>query len=205
MIRHSGFRLARIVAVMTAVAMTFSTAGSARAQVPPLAPCPTGLAITTIAPTTAAPTTVTATVVPTLNLKAAAAADPQSFHLHYYVDVDPTTTLKPGTAIPSGDPKIIHSGSLSQDLGTLTPGAHTVWVVIGQFAHQACGGADGNVVAGKVTFTTAAAQAAPVPAPAKAGNGGLVAPTGSPVLPFALAALALLVVGGARIATARRD
>lgn len=148
---------------------------------------------------------MSATRVPAaLNIKAASVADAQSFHLHYYVDVDPATTLKPGTPIPTGDAKIIHSGTPSQDVGTLTPGSHTVWVVLGQLAHQACGGADGNVAVGKVTFTVAAAQAAAAPAPGKTGNAGLVAPTEWPVAPLMLAALALLIIVGARVVTARR-
>ena len=204
-------RLSRYVRVAAALAITVTallTPRGAEAQVPALAACPAGLAITATAPNTSTgTTTVTASVTPAgINFKAAAAADPASFHLHYYVDIDPTTTLKPGTTIPSGDPKIIHSGALTQDVGPLAAGPHTVWVVVGQLAHQACGGADGNVAVGKATFNVAAAAAAPAPVavPAKTGNAGLVTPTESPALPLALAAVALLFVGAARFVTSRR-
>lgn len=175
-------------------------APGASAQTPPTA-CPADLKIAVAAPTAAAPSTVTATITPTLNLKAATAADPTSFHVHYYVDTDPTKSLKPGTPIPTGDPKIIHAASTTQDLGALPAGQHTVWVVVGQVSHQACGGADGNIVTGSTTFTTAALQAVPVqaPAPSKTGTGGV-----EPTRTSALVVLALLAATGLAVAGARR-
>ena len=195
-----------IAAVVTALAM--STLGTLRAQAqtpPALAACPADLKITVTPPTAAAPTTVSATLTPTLNLKAAALGDVTSFHVHYYVDIDPTKVLKAGTAIPTGDAKIIHGAALTQDVGALTPGSHTVWVVVGQVSHQACGGTDGNIIAGSTTFTVAApaAATAAAPAPGKTGTGGLQAATTGMALPLTVLGLALLGVAAARRATQR--
>lgn len=182
-----------------------STLGTLRAQAqtpPALAACPADLKIAVTPPTAAAPTTVSATLTPTLNLKAAALGDVASFHVHYYVDIDPTKVLKAGTPIPAGDPKIIHGAALTQDVGALTPGSHTVWVVVGQVSHQACGGTDGNIIVGSTTFTVAAAAAtAAAPAPGKTGTAGLQAATTGMVLPLTVLGLALLGVAAARRAT----
>ena len=198
------------------VGAVFSTLGtlSASAQTPPaLAACPTDLKVTVTPPTAAAPTTVSATLTPTLNLKAAALGDTTSFHVHYYVDIDPTKVLKAGTAIPTGDPKIIHGAALTQDVGALSAGSHTVWVVVGQVSHQACGGTDGNIIAGSATFNVAAAAAAtPVaapatttaaPAPSKTGTGGLARSESSGITPLVLLGVAILGVAGARRLTGR--
>ncbi len=194
------------------VGAVFSTLGtmSASAQTPPATPaaCPADLKVTVTPPTAAAPTTVSATLAPTLNLKAAALGDATSFHVHYYVDIDPTKVLKAGTPIPTGDPKIIHGAALTQDVGTLAAGAHTVWVVVGQVSHQACGGTDGNIIAGSTTFNVAAAAAAPTavaatPAPAKTGTGGLARSESSGITPLVLLAVAILGVAGARRLTGR--
>jgi len=135
------------VAAQTATATPTPTATA----VSPAA-CPTGATLVVSAPTPGAPTTVSVVVTPTsLNIKAASAADPTSFHLHYFID---TTASAAGTVIPAGDPKIIHSGTLTQDLGALTAGSHTVTVVLGQFTHTAC------ETRSSVTFTVAA-NAAP--------------------------------------------
>ena len=207
-----------LLVVATVGASLVAASGLARAQTPtatptsvPLAACPTGT-LTVTAPTAAAPTTVTATIVPALaNLKAATAGDPASYHVHYFIDVPATAA---GSLIPVGDAKIIHSGTLTQDLGTLAPGAHTVVVVVGQLDHRACD------LRGQVSFTTQApATATPTPGAATAtavapvtppstGSGGLLNPTsGAASSPLALAALAFataLAVGGAAVATRRR-
>jgi hypothetical protein len=111
------------------------------------AACPTGVTLTVAPPSASAPTTVSVTLSSQLNLKPASASDPTSFHLHYFVDTDPVAAGQP---VPTGNPKIIHSASTTQDLGALTAGSHTVTVVLGQFNHTAC------AVRGSVTFTSAA-------------------------------------------------
>jgi hypothetical protein len=111
------------------------------------AACPTGVTLTVAPPSASAPTTVSVTLSSQLNIKPASASDPTSFHLHYFVDTDPVAAGQP---VPTGNPKIIHSASTTQDLGALTAGSHTVTVVLGQFNHTAC------AVRGSVTFTSAA-------------------------------------------------
>jgi hypothetical protein len=55
-------------------------------------------------------------------------------HLHLFIDKDPA---KPGDAIPSGDPAIIHSATAPIAVPGLTPGEHTLWVVLGDGGHIA--------------------------------------------------------------------
>lgn len=203
---------AMLVAAMAMGIVALALAGTgdlARAQTPTatgtavaLAPCPTGGTLTVAAPTAGAPSTVTVTVAPALaNLKAASAADPASHHVHYFID---TPAPAAGAAIPTGNAAIIHSGTLTQDLGALAAGPHTVVVVVGQLDHKACD------LRGQVSFTTAAAQAAPTAAvtPPKTGNGGLLRRTSeaasSGLGMAALAVATLVAVGGAAVATRRR-
>ena len=203
--------LSALLVVASVGASMMYASGLARAQTPtatpttvPLAACPSGGSLTVAAPTAAAPSTVTVTITPALaNLKAAAATDPASHHVHYFIDTPATAA---GTAVPTGDPKIIHAAALTQDLGTLAPGSHTVVVVVGQLDHRACD------LRGQVTFTTAAqaapaATAAPV-APPSTGTGGLLAQaseaTSSALAQAALLLATLVAVGGAAVATRRR-
>ena len=103
-----------IVSAQTATATATATptaspaatpAGTATAA-PTLAACPSGVTITVAPPTASAPTTVTAAIEPPVNIKAAAAGDFTSFHVHYFVD---TPAAAAGTAIPTGNAQIIHS------------------------------------------------------------------------------------------------
>lgn len=149
-----------LVSVIGLVAAT-ALGGLALAQQPTSTPlaiaaCPAGVTLTVSPPSAGAPTTVSVTLSSQLNLKPASAGDPTSFHLHYFVDTDPTAA---GQAVPTGNPKIIHSGSTTQDLGALSAGSHTVTVVLGQLNHTAC------AVRGSATFTVAA----PLPG---TGSGG---------------------------------
>src|ERR1700755_3155093 len=70
--------------------------------------------------------TVSAEVAPDMSLKNPTAGDPKAFHLDYFVDTDPTT-FKVGDAVPSGNPKIIHTDAKKVDLN-LASGPHTVSV-----------------------------------------------------------------------------
>lgn len=169
----------------------------ALAQQPTLAACPTNVTLS-LAQQAAGSSTVVTSINPPVLIKAATAADPQSFHVHYYVDT-PTGTLKPGDVVPAGNPKIIHSGATTQALD-LTPGQHTVTVVLGQLGHQACGDASGKLASATATFTVAA-QAAPTVTVAKTGNAGLASSSGAAGTALALT-LGVLALGGA--ATARR-
>ena len=162
---------------------------------PSIAACPTGVTLTVSPPTASAPTTVSVALSSTLNLKAATAGDPTSFHLHYFVDTEATAA---GQAMPTGNPKIIHSASTTQDLGTLSAGQHTVWAVLGQLNHTACD------VRGAATFTVAAA--APLPA---TGSGGYLDQSSSGLtiaawLVLASASLAVFCLGGGLVLRTRR-
>ena len=55
-------------------------------------------------------------------------------HLHVFVDKDPTP---PGQTVPAGDPAIIHSPTSPVSVPALPPGPHTIWVVVGDGAHNA--------------------------------------------------------------------
>ena len=108
---------------------------SAQAPTPTVAPCPTGAVLTIIPPQAVTPTTVTVTIDPPVNIKPVSANDPASLHLHYFIDVPATAT---GAVIPAGDPRVVHSGNTTQNLGTLEVGPHNLTVVLGQFDHTAC-------------------------------------------------------------------
>jgi hypothetical protein len=55
-------------------------------------------------------------------------------HFHLFVDRPPAA---PGELIPIGDPAIIHTTQTSVQLADLAPGAHVVWVVVGDGVHRA--------------------------------------------------------------------
>ena len=140
----------------------------ARASAAPAAiACPSGEVITVTAPGASAPTTVSVTVAPPVNLKPAKDAVADSFHLHYFVDIDPATVVQAGQPVPTGNPKIIHSAAMTQDVGTLTAGKHTVWVVLGDVGHTTCT----PMVQGSVSFDVAV-SAATLPASGTGGAAG---------------------------------
>ena len=184
----------QIIAALAAVLLlaglaltgTPASAQSPTPTPPPLAACPANVTMTA-AQSPAGSSTVAVTLTPSILIKAAAQADPLSFHVHYYVDTD-ASALKPGEVIVSGNPSIIHSGDTNLNVN-LTPGAHRVTVVLAQLNHAACGDATGKVVAATATMNVVAAapaQAATPTAP-KTGNAGLASGTSS------LAVLGLLV------------
>jgi hypothetical protein len=186
-----------MVAALMLVAGFWTSNAAAQTATPTATPsgtpaaCPTGTTLTVAAPTAAAPSTVTVTITPPLNIKAAATGDLTSYHVHYFID---TAATAAGTAVPTGDAKIIHSATLTQDLGALTPGSHTVTVVLGQVTHVAC------ETRGSVTFTVAAAAAASPAAP-KTGNAGLNSDSSVALPAFALLGLAFVLTAGARWTT----
>lgn len=208
----------RIRATLTAAAamgvltLALASAGTvARAQTPsptgtaaPLAACPTANQLLVAPPTAAAPTTVTTSIAPPLgNLKAATQGDRASLHLHYFIDTPPPAA---GTAIPTGLNSIIHTAALTQDVGPLAAGPHTVYVVVGQLDHRAC------ALRGQVSFnvgaaSAAAAQPASPVTPPKTGSGGLLPGAGAASSWLAMAALAVGafgVAGGAIVARRRK-
>jgi hypothetical protein len=186
--------MARFIAAVLLVSVAFlGLVRTAQAQTPspqPVAtqlPCPTGLSVNVTPPDAAAPTTVNVTLTPAQPLKAASFADPNSLHVHYFIDVLPTPA---GTVIPSNDPKIIHSGALTQDLGPLSAGMHTVTVVVGQLNHTACD------ARGSSTFIVG--QVAAQVAPPKSGNAGLASSSSSALVVVLLVGVTAAVVVAAR-------
>ncbi len=189
------FRWLSLVVVL-AMGIPIASTSTASAQTP--GACPAGATLTVAAPTAAAPTTVNVTVTPAQNIKPTSAADATSFHLHYFVDTPATAA---GGVIPSGDPKIIHSGTTTQDLGALAPGSHTVTVVLGQLSQTAC---DARASVTFTTVATAVPVAAPA-APAKTGNAGLAGEGGSSIMVVgSLIGVAVLLTAGARKIASRR-
>lgn len=189
----------RFSAAMLVLSLAFlGLVHTAQAQTPspqPAAtqlPCPAGVTVNVTPPDALAPTTVNVTLTPAQPVKAASFADPNSLHVHYFID---TLATPSGSVIPAGDPKIIHSGTLTQDLGPLTAGTHTVTVVLGQLSHTACD------ARGSTTFIVGQLAAAPV-AP-KSGNAGLASSSTSALVVVLLVAVATAIVIAARFWTPR--
>jgi len=65
-----------------------------------------------------------------INLKAPVEADPEGRHVHYFLDVDPSTVLVPGQPIPTGQANIVHTANASHTFLDLPPGQHTVYAVL---------------------------------------------------------------------------
>jgi len=130
-----------------------------------------------------------------VNIKPAAQGDLTSFHLHYFMDLDPATIVVPGQPIPVGNPTIIHSASLTQSVASLAPGQHTVWVVAARLNHVPCAGG----VMTSVSFTTSA------PKPPATGDSVSAGRDGTATL-FAAGVAVLLVTsaGAAAVRTVRK-
>ena len=52
------------------------------------------------------------------------------YHLHYFLDEDASTYLSGGKSIPAGNPHIMHSAAKEVSFDNLTPGHHTLVVVM---------------------------------------------------------------------------
>ena len=59
------------------------------------------------------------------------------YHLHYFLDEDATSYLSGGKSIPAGNPHIVHSGAKEVTFDKLTPGPHTIAVVMSGNNHVA--------------------------------------------------------------------
>jgi len=138
-----------------------------------------------------------------VTVKPAAEGDPNAFHYHALVDVDPTTVLQPGQPIPTGQANIVHTADRTIAIPGLTPGQHTVVVVLTRTDHVPLS----PNVQDRVTFTVAAAAAGqgaqtpagqtPVAAPRVGTGGGIDADAPvSAMLLLALAAVVVLGTGG---------
>ena len=147
-----------------------------------------------------------------VTVKPAAEGDPQAFHYHALVDVDPATVVQAGQPIPTGQANIIHTADRSLPLPDLGPGQHTVTVILTRTDHVPLAPS----VQQRVTFTVAAPGAAPAPAPAPApqaaaaaprvGRGGTLLADNRASLPVGLVLAGLLALGlaGAALRVRRR-
>jgi hypothetical protein len=61
---------------------------------------------------------------------AANATKLDDYHLHYFLDVDPTRYIGTTVPIPLGDPRIIHSAATSVTFDNVAPGSHSLAVVM---------------------------------------------------------------------------
>jgi len=142
-------------------------------------------------------------------VKPAAEGDPNAFHYHALVDVDPSTVLVPGQPIPTGQSNIIHTADLNLALPDLAPGEHTVYAVLTRTDHVPLN----PTVQDRITFTvgtpgTGGPSAAPsgqtpIAAP-RVGTGGLLTADTQPSLPLMLAVGLVVVLGGGGLALRMR-
>ena len=144
--------------------------------------------------------TVTIQVTGTTLVPAANATKLDDLHVHYLLDVDPAPYLDGTTPIPAGNPAIVHSAALTNTFSNVAPGPHQVAVILGQSDHRAVQ----PPVAPSVSFTVAGAQAAAPSQLPRTGDGS----TATTAVPFAgIAAIALLAVvllGAARLVLGHR-
>jgi hypothetical protein len=130
-----------------------------------------------------------------VTVKPAAEGDPNAFHYHIFVDVDPATVVQAGQPIPTGQANIIHTADKTVSIPNLGPGAHTITVVLTKTDHVPLSPS----VQSRVQFTVAGAQAQPTgtpgaAAPPRTGTGTGSGGAGGPLATLALA-LPLLGAG----------
>lgn len=157
-----------------------------------------------------------------VTVKPAAEGDPNAFHYHALVDVDPVTVVQAGQPIPTGQANIIHTADRMVMLPGLTPGQHTVTVVLTRTDHVPLMPSAQD----RVTFTVAATGAAQPPAAAaqpgaapaagaaqqgaatapRTGHGGslLADNRSSTTMAAALTGVFLLCIAGAAVYARRR-
>ncbi len=179
----------RVVVMFGLVLSCFAFASAALAQSQPVQ-----IVITSPADgaTVAGPdVTVTIEVTGTTLVPAANATKLEDMHVHYMLDADPAPYLSGTTPVPMGDPKIVHSGALSNTFTGVAPGPHKVTVLLGLSSHVAVQ----PPVAPSASFTVAAA-AAPAQLP-RTGDAG------SPTMLLDIAGAVAVVLGIALLGAAR--
>lgn len=181
-----------VVVGLVLLGVVASQTSTARAA-PNAKECPAGVTLAAVA----SGSSVTVSVSPAVNLKPAKDADPDSFHLHYFVDTDPATVLQPGQQVPPASAQIIHSAATTQDFKDLTPGSHRIWVVLGDVGHIPCS----PLVTDDVAITVAAA---PVAAPATGTGDASTGDNRALWLLVATLALGALAVAGGGLTVRRR-
>jgi hypothetical protein len=61
---------------------------------------------------------------------AANATKLDDYHIHFFLDVDPTPYIGTSVPVPMGDPRIIHTASTSVTFENVAPGTHTLAVMM---------------------------------------------------------------------------
>lgn len=141
----------RISVLVAITAVLLLPAAHTRAQQTPT--------ITITSPQNGATVSVPVTVsvaIANATVKPASAGDPEAYHYHLFVDVDPATVVQPGQPIPTGEGNIIHTADPTVTLSDLGPGPHTITAVLTRTNHVPL---TPNVEA-QVHFTVAAGTAA---------------------------------------------
>jgi Tol biopolymer transport system component len=80
------------------------------------------------------PVTVSVASASNFPIKAATLGDPNAYHFHYFMDIDPST-LPSGVPIPTGQSRIIHTSEPTVTFDQLDVGEHTVWVMLTKTDH----------------------------------------------------------------------
>ena len=136
-----------------------------------------------------------------VTVKPAAEGDPQAFHYHALIDVDPATVAQPGQPLPTGQANIIHTADPRLSLPDLAPGQHTVTVILTRTDHVPLSPS----IQQRVTFTVAAPGAAGAAAPGAAQQQAGAPRVGTGLVPdtrashgmlLALAGLFVVSMGG---------
>jgi hypothetical protein len=136
-------------------AVVVSPSASPSVSAAAAAPRPSGVSLMFTAPTagetvSAGSVTVTVSYTGPAMVAAANATKLDDYHVHYFLDVDPTPYIGTLAPIPLGDPRIIHSPATSVTFDNVVAGTHTLAVVMTGSNHVS-----GNPpMADKETFTT---------------------------------------------------
>jgi hypothetical protein len=131
-----------VVACAPGNATNPSPAANPPAAVNPAAPKPANASMKIVSPTQGAVVSsgsIKASVSysgPTL-VPGAEATKLDDYHLHYFLDEDAGAYLGGGRSIPAGNPHIVHSGAKEVTFDKLTPGPHTIAVVMSGNNHVA--------------------------------------------------------------------
>jgi hypothetical protein len=104
------------------------------------APRPAGVSLMFIAPTvgetvSAGPVTVSVGYSGPALVPAANATKLDDYHLHYFLDVDPTPYIGTTVPVPLGDPRIVHTAATTVTFDNVAPGTHTLAVMMSGSNH----------------------------------------------------------------------
>ena len=138
--------------------------------------------------------TVTIQVSGSTLVPAANATKLEDMHVHYLLDVDPAPYLSGTTAIPAGNPNIVHAAALNNTFSGIAPGPHKVTVILGLSDHRAVQ----PPVAPSVSFTLGAPGQLPSTGDASTPLSLL------PVAGLVMALLGIALVGASRLGLGHR-